>query len=388
MELALIAVCCFFCLIWWLMYGRFVMTIFSLTDIGDIDINEPGHWPRLSLIIPACNEADTIEPAILSMLEQDYTDMEIILVNDRSDDNTGEIIDSLANDSRIKALHIDTLPENWLGKVHAQSVALPHATGDWILFTDADIHFEQGALKKAVSYVMHKQADHLALMPNVVTRSYWLEVIIRTFGLLFLINTKVHELEREDTQAVIGVGAFNLVKKSVLDKSDGIEWLRMEVADDVGMGLLVKRAEGRSVFAMAKSLLSVEWYPSIRSMFIGLEKNLFGAGAHYQITRLLILVFSMWLMVFSPFILIAKDYHQWVSLFAWLTLLWLPVLMIVGKMTSGAKLSMGLLTPVGQLVISLMMLHSGIMCLRRDGIVWRGTLYSLDNLKAFQRIKF
>lgn len=377
-----------FCLAWWYMYGRIIRTISTLKELGNIEIAEPAVWPSLNIVIAACNEEEGIEEAINSLLLQDYPKLKIILVNDRSNDNTGEIVDKLAVDERIRSIHIKELPENWLGKVHAQSVALNEVDGEWVLFTDADINFKPGALKKAVAYVLHKEADHLALLPTVVTSTYWLEVIIRTFGLMFLYTTRVHELEKADTQAFIGVGAFNLVKKSILDKSKGIKWLRMEVADDVGMGLLIKRAGGKSVFAMAQKLLSVSWYPSIPAMFVGLEKNLFGAGAHYQIVRLLVMVVVLWLFVIAPFVVLMTATPLWLDILAALTLLWIPVMMLTLKTSSSTRWSAGLFIPVGQIMISLMMLWSGIMCVLRGGIIWRGTLYTNKQLKKYQKIKF
>ena len=377
-----------FCLAWWYMYGRIIRTISTLKELGNIEIAEPAVWPSLNIVIAACNEEEGIEEAINSLLLQDYPKLKIILVNDRSNDNTGEIVDKLAVDERIRSIHIKELPENWLGKDHAQSVALNEVDGEWVLITEADINFKPRALKKAVAYVLHKEADHLALLPTVVTSTYWLEVIIRTFGLMFLYTTRVHELEKADTQAFIGVGAFNLVKKSILDKSKGIKWLRMEVADDVGMGLLIKRAGGKSVFAMAQKLLSVSWYPSIPAMFVGLEKNLFGAGAHYQIVRLLVMVVVLWLFVIAPFVVLMTATPLWLDILAALTLLWIPVMMLTLKTSSSTRWSAGLFIPVGQIMISLMMLWSGIMCVLRGGIIWRGTLYTNKQLKKYQKIKF
>lgn len=388
MENILVIYGVIFCLAWWFMYARILQAIFSMSELGMVDVCTPERWPSLNIIIAACNEESTIEEAIKSLLLQDYPELKVFLVNDRSTDNTGEIINRLAQDTRVTALHVKNLPEDWLGKVHAQSVALGEVVGDWILFTDADIHFKQGALKKAVAYALNKNVDHLALMPDVVTHNYWLDVIIRTFGLMFLFSTRVHELEKTDTQAVIGVGAFNLVKKSTLDQSKGIKWLRMEVADDVGMGLLIKRAGGKSAFAMAQQIISVAWYPSISAMFVGLEKNLFGGGAHYQLPRLLAMVSIMWLFVFAPFVTLYVTSSSMLTVFAMMTLFWLPVMAVTVKLTSGAPVTMGLFIPVGQIIISLMLLRSGIMCTIRGGIVWRGTLYPTAKLKKYQRIKF
>lgn len=96
----------------------------------------------------------------------------------------------------------------------------------------------------------------------------------------------------------------------------------------------------------------------------------------------------MWLFVFAPLVVLTVAVPIWLKIFAWLTLLWIPVIMIVLKVSSAARLSIGLFVPLGQIFISLMMLWSGFTCLMRGGIIWRGTLYPIKQLKKYQRIKF
>ena len=112
MEKAIVIYGVIFCLAWWYMYGVIFRTIFTLKELGNIDIAEPDEWPALNIVIAACNEEEGIEEAIKSLLLQDYPNLKIILVNDRSSDNTGKIIDKLAIDERIKSIHIKELPEN------------------------------------------------------------------------------------------------------------------------------------------------------------------------------------------------------------------------------------------------------------------------------------
>ena len=104
--------------------------------------------PRVSIIVPARNEAEHIEAALVSLLQLDYPDYEVIAVDDRSNDATGVILDRLAShwrahgeasDHRLKVLHVSDLPQGWLGKVHAMWKAAQQATGEWLLFTDADV---------------------------------------------------------------------------------------------------------------------------------------------------------------------------------------------------------------------------------------------------------
>ena len=164
-----------FCSVWIFIYLSLMYTGLNLPLFDKFTIVQPTSWPKLSIIIPACNEEQHIEQAAKTILAQDYPNLEIILVNDRSSDSTGDIINQLAvDDDRITAVHIKTLPKNWLGKVNALSEGKKHVTGDWMLITDADIHYAPGILRKAVSYVLDKKIDHLALMPNVEMNSFGL----------------------------------------------------------------------------------------------------------------------------------------------------------------------------------------------------------------------
>ena len=292
-----------FCLIWLGIYTYLFYATRTLPRFEHFYSAAPDLWPRLSVLVPACNEAEHIEAAVRSLLAQDYPDLELILINDRSSDQTSEIIDQLAQqDKRIKTIHIEKLPAGWLGKVHALYQGKQQATGDWLLITDADIYYAPGLLRKAVAYSIQKGIDHLALMPNVRLNSFWLEVAISTFGLLFLLTTRATQVNKTESKAIIGVGAFNLVRRETFDKTPGFEWLRLEVVDDVGVGFMLHQAGGQTHFALADKDLSLTWYDSISAMFQGLEKNLFGAGAHYRWWVTGFQVVSLWLLLVAPIV--------------------------------------------------------------------------------------
>ncbi|MFV1985373.1 MAG: glycosyltransferase family 2 protein [Thiohalomonadales bacterium] len=378
----------FFCFAWWSMYGRIIQSVVITKNLSLHETITVNKWPSITIVIAACNEEDTLESSVNSLLEQDYDNLKIILVNDRSSDNTFEIVNNLAEDNRVSAIHIKELPENWLGKVHALSVAVKGITSDWILFTDADVNFEKTALTKSMSFALSKNADHLTLFPELIVKNFLLEIFIRTFGFLFLFSTKSYEIDKTPNKTVIGIGAFNLVKKSMLDKSEGFDWLKMEVADDAGLGLLIKRAGGKSVFAFANNLVSLEWYPSVSSMFVGLEKNLFSVAGQYNIFRLITVVLLIWIFVAAPFVVLIWSTKYWLIIMAYTALACPVLLAIVSKIKLSTKFSIGLFVPFGQLVISLMMIRSAVMCITRGGIEWRGTFYPIKQLKKYQRVKF
>lgn len=382
------------CAIWVVVYAYLMWTLKQLPRLHQqvASLPSPAVWPSLSIIIPACNEAEHIEVALNSLLVQDYPNLEIIVIDDRSTDATGQIIDRLAaHDARVKPVHITALPEGWLGKVHALHQGVQQARGDWLLFTDADIHFAAGTLQRAMSYVQQAQADHLALLPRVLLSSFWLGVAVRSFGLLFLFTTRAAQVHRADNNYYIGVGAFNLVRREVFERTPGFEWLRLEPGDDAALGMMVKQAGGRTRFALADEDLTVRWYPNLRAMFKGLEKNLFGPGAHYQWWRVLIQVCAAWALVAAPGIglILGLYWGIWPVLLAASCAIGMHLAFSVLFADEGPGDSIYLLLfPLGLLLINAMMLRAAYRCLRNQGIDWRGTHYPLPQLRAGQRIKF
>jgi glycosyltransferase involved in cell wall biosynthesis len=380
------------CTIWCIGFFYLAWAFIEIPRLQRETFSMPGHWPRLSVIVPACNEAAHLDAAIKTLLHQDYPELEIIIVNDRSTDETGAVIDVLAkSDARIKALHIKTLPDRWLGKVHALHCGVTKATGEWLLFTDADVFFAPDALRRALAYALYNEADHLALIPRTIQKSIWLDVAVQTFGLLFLLATRAAGVNHPGSKSYVGIGAFNLVKAEAFRRTPGFEWLRLEPGDDVGLGMMVKQAGGRSRLALAHENLTVEWYPSVVAMFRGLEKNLFGSGANYQ----------WWLMLAQVIGLVALALAPWLGILL-ATRVDSITVTVLGAATLAAHglfavccaehpprdvLTL-LLFPFGLLLIAAMFLRAGCKCIKHGGIDWRGTHYPVGQLRQGQRVKF
>jgi cellulose synthase/poly-beta-1,6-N-acetylglucosamine synthase-like glycosyltransferase len=380
------------CALWVVGLGYLIISIKRLPALRGQHTPVPAVWPRLSVLIPACNEAANLESAVATLLQQDYPDLEIILVDDRSTDGTGEIIERLARENpRIRAVHVETLPRGWLGKVHALHRGVERASGDWLLFTDADVHFGAAILRRAVALVLHQRVDHLALIPRTIQKSFWLELAVNTFGLLFFITTRAASVNRPGSKAFVGIGAFNLVNAERFHRTPGFEWLRLEPGDDVGLGMMVKQSGGTTRLAFAYEDLSLQWYPSVTAMFKGLEKNLFGPGSRYRWWLMLIQVGVIWALVAAPYVSLALGLAHglaplWTAGAAAISMqLIFPVCFVADRKTKGFIL---LLFPVGVLLITAMMLRAGYQCLKNGGIDWRGTHYPIDQLRAGQRVKF
>jgi len=376
------------CLYWLRMAIGAVQMVCGVPLLAKVCPGDPPRWPRLSVIVPACNEADTLEAAAASILGQDYPDLEVILVDDRSTDATGEIVDRIAAaDDRVRPLHITELPDGWLGKVHALHCGRRRATGEWLLFTDADVHYTGGVLRRAVAYCEHHGLDHLAAAPDMWPTRFILNVAVAMFLRTFCIFMRCWAVKDPRSKAYIGVGAFNLVRRSAFDRTEGFEWLRLEVADDLGLGLMMKRSAARCAMVHATGLIGLHWYPTVGAMARGTEKA-FASVAECRPARLLAICLLSAALELAPAAAFVPV-GDFGLLPAGVFMLCCAVFSIVLLARWGkGRILPGLLFPLGTIFNVALLLRCGYLGWRRGGIVWRGTLYRGETLRAGARVRF
>lgn len=363
----------------------------SIRQLKDLIVPMPARLPKLSVIVTARNEERMMEQDMASLVGVAYPDIEFIVVDDRSTDRTGEIIDGFAaRDGRIKPIHITELPTGWLGKVNALNIATTHASGEYLLFTDADIRFERDVLERAVAFCEAERLDHLSMLPGDRSQSdrFLLPIFVLAFGAMFLVQTKARKIGKKGSDAWTGVGAFNLVRRTVFEKTPGFEWLKMEVLDDGGLGLMMKRAGAHSAILGADGLLSFEWYHTLGEAISGLEKNGFAGFANYSYLRAALLVLRMWVEVLLPF-MVAAVYGNWLLLGVTVLLYFVVpgVFAFAMRRTLQTKPLFVALMPVGYLIVSVAILNSMFKFWREGGIRWRDTFYPIDALRAGKRVK-
>jgi cellulose synthase/poly-beta-1,6-N-acetylglucosamine synthase-like glycosyltransferase len=201
----------------------------------------PTAWPRVSLVLAARNEGATIGAAVPTMLALDYPALELIAVNDRSEDDTGAVLDRLAAaDPRLRVVHLRELPAGWMGKNHALHTGAEQAAGEWILFTDADIHFAPDALRRAVAYARAQAIDHLAAVPQLSEHGHLLGICVNAFSFAFTVGIRPWLIPDPRSPAHGGVGAFNLVRAATYRKLGGHQRLRLRPDDDIKLGKVMK----------------------------------------------------------------------------------------------------------------------------------------------------
>lgn len=344
---------------------------------------DPGpNPPRLSVIVPACNEERAIEGAVRSLLRQDYPDLEVLVVDDRSTDATGEILDRLAREfAQLQVIHITELPQGWLGKNHALYTGAQRASGELLLFTDADVQYQPTALRRAVIFMQQRRLDHLTLAPDMTVKGYWLQAWVAFFLMSFLAYKGPYRANDPKSKVGMGIGAFNLVRREAYRQMGTHQTISLRPDDDLRMGQRLKRMGFRQCVAMGTGLLAVEWYTSVWEGVRGLEKNTF-AGLEYSLPMVVFSVLALPTLMVWPFaaIFVVKGTAFW---------LYLGAILLQWATFVGANAGIGVPAyrllpayPWAALLFTFTVARASFLTLWRGGISWRGTFYPLALLKS------
>lgn len=342
---------------------------------------QPHTFPRVSVIVPARNEAKRLQAALQTLLSQRYPNFEIIAINDRSTDCTGEILDSLAQTHTcLKVIHVQELPEGWLGKNYANYLGYQHSSGEYLLFTDADIFFHPETLVRTVTYALRERAKHIVAYPKMLTSSAMEEAFIALFGFLFTWKFSPSGARNpKNRHAYIGVGAFNFIERSLYERIGTHLHLRANVDDDVKLGYWVKQHAEATHVVRGTDLLAVRWREGLWDSIKGIERSAF-PGINFSwlwvgigiVGTLFGLIAPYWLL-FMPSALITLCAG---SSIAMIFLIYFTLIR-----NSLRALRITLLHPVASLLFLYALISSAVKITWQGGVEWRGTFYSLALLK-------
>jgi glycosyltransferase involved in cell wall biosynthesis len=376
-------------------FSRIVDAAIGMPSVADISTpawdRKPLANPRVSIIVPARNEEEDIEQSLTALLALDYDNYEVIAVNDRSTDRTAEIMERVARiphlsqttremgNPILRVIHHRELPAGWLGKTHAMWTATNEATGDWLLFTDADVLFKPDSVRRALAYAEAERADHVVVFPQMIMKRPGEYMMIAFFQTMFVFGHRPWKVADPKTKDHMGVGAFNLIRRSTYEAMGTYEALRMEVLDDMKLGKVVKNAGFAQRNVFGADLISIRWANGARGVVNNLTKNFF-AVVSFQWWRTLLSAFGLVFLNLMPFLGVLMA-HGWERL---------PYAVALGSMFliylgmswhSRVPAYYFALHPVSTVLFVYTLLWSMALTLSNDGIVWRGTKYSLEELR-------
>jgi len=352
----------------------------TMPSLEDADPLTDGECPAVSILVAARDEAEKLPGALETFLALDYPRYEVIAVDDRSEDATGAILEAAArNDKRLKPARVDELPSGWLGKPHALQKAYERSSGEWLVFTDGDVHFAPDLLRRAIALAEKKGWDHLTLLGAAKAFTVGEKIAMTFFGMAFIVGTRPWNAGKPDSPGYNGVGAFQMIRRSAYEKMGTHRRLAMEVIDDMKLGKLAKEARVASGAARAGNAVSVHWHAGVGNMIRGTTKNFFAASG-YRVWLTSVQVFGLLLMCVFPAVAL-PFVHGWARVFAGIAV-GVPLILEAGvAMAFDISPVFAVTYPIGALIFCWMLARSAIVTLRQGGIVWRGTFYPLEELR-------
>jgi hypothetical protein len=355
-------------------------TYASVTRLSNVQPLPEGQGPRVSIVVAAKNEELHIRSAVASLLAQDYHDVELIVVEDRSTDRTGTILDEMtAKTARVQVVHIKELPAGWLGKNHALNAGAAKATGEILLFVDGDIILERTAVSRGVA-AMELGADHVTAGPQMELPSLMLQAVTTYFLQWGVIALRLWDVNNPRSSAYVGVGAYNMVRTKWYRDVGGHTKIAMRPDDDLMLGKLLKHSGARSRVYFGIDIVGVEWYRSIAEATQGFRKNAF-ASLQYSASLFALGMLTSFTMAVWPFVAVLITTGPVRQLYAIAI-----VAQLIGYMKTASEQRMpawlAVIYPVAALIQLGMLITAVLKTIAAGGIDWRGTFYPLDQLRA------
>lgn len=376
-------------LLWLLKATEALLGMRRVPDLNQLDLAtlptlSDGSAPHLTVIVPACNEEESIESTLDSLLHQQGIRLQVIAVDDRSTDNTGvrmEMLQARLPGDPVHTLEVirnRELSPGWLGKPHAVNLGVARAAAPWILLTDADMNFAPQCLARALRLAEMRRSDHFVLLPTLLCPHWTERAVLAVFQVLAQWSLRLWKVEDKRARDFLGVGGFNMIRTSTLGAIGGIDSVRMEVVEDISIGWLVKHHGFQSVVAVGPGQTSIRWFQGASGLVANLEKNGF-AAFRFNLPVVLFTVCALGAQVALP---IAALFLGWPGITAAAAMyLGIAIGYRANSKVNQISPAFALLYAPAVVLLCWSFLRSTWLTLSRGGVSWRGTLYPLAQLK-------
>jgi glycosyltransferase involved in cell wall biosynthesis len=364
---------------------RVIRSVPLLEEIGEI---ESGASEPVAVIIPTWNQAEDVEGRVRERLREDRPNLEFVLVDGGSSDGTAELIDELAaSDGRVKAVHVEETPGGWLGKIYAMQRGVEESEAEWYIFSDADSHFEPGAVDRALALCEERKLDYLAVVPELYPSSYLLDSIFQVFLRIMLLAERAWAVE-ENGGAAVGSAPFNLVRADALERAGGLAEIRLEPSEDVALAQMIKGAGGRCWLANGRGFVGVHFHRSLRETMVESEPGVYTSMGNFSLARICFFALLLLLLELGPyffFLPLGIPYHDWIGTAA--VILGIIVSILVCRWI---KLPLGaaFFFPVDIVVVIYLIIRAGVVCSLRGGIWSWGSFYPTEMLRLGRRFSY
>jgi len=350
-----------------------------ITYLKNVPVTPCASEPSVAIVIAVKNEEAEVEKALNSVCNLVYSNFKIIVINDRSTDSTPAILGRMAEaNPAIAVITIQDLPKGWLGKNHALYQGYCASSEEWLLFTDADILFNRDALKKAMNYAITRRLDHLTALPEITSKSSLFKSVMNTFAMMLEIRLRPWKVSDPLSDASIGVGAFNLVKRIAYEKAGTHTVISLRPDDDLKLGKNVKQAGLRQDVVYGEKEISLQWYTSLAEFVKGLMKNTFSVSNYHLPTALFTALLTFIVFVIPIPLLLSRGQ---LGLLMAVSILLSQILLMLFKKGIHGKWWHALMIAFAGAVMMYILIKSAFKTLKQGGIYWRDSFYPLEELR-------
>lgn len=355
----------------------------ALPVVHQDDRDLPVSLPSVTVVLPARNEERNIQACLRSLLSQDYPDMRVVVLNDCSEDRTGDLARGFeAVDPRLTVVEGTPLPPGWIGKNWANHQAMCVATGEWLLFTDADVRLKPQAVSQAVALALERGADMLGLVPLFECHTFWEKVVQPAIATLLGAARPAFLVNDPSSKVAISTGGFLLIRRAAYDAMGGHAAIRSEIVDDQALAVRVKARGYKLLLADGMAVMSVRMYDGFHELWAGWRKNLYVGGGPNPLFAALFLG-SIFLTSVLPTLILMGWLVGFVAPFPWLAALALLLMLVVrvgGNLVLKVPPLYAFLHPVAAIIVGAIYVASMRRHYSQQGQEWRGRSYSRPDL--------
>lgn len=371
-----------------------IVIIYWLHNQYHLDIvvkpaSPPSNAPLISVCVPARNEERNIRACVENLLAQDYPNVEVIVLDDRSMDNTHVILAEITSrDSRLRPISGSDLPGGWAGKPHALHQASTAARGEWLCFVDADTFLSPSTLSSCYAKAIETHADMFTIMTFQIMGSFWEKVVMPLVMTALSVGFSPRKVNDPTRKDAIANGQFILIKRSVYNAIGGHESVKDQIVEDKAISEQVKWNGYRLIVADGMKVARTRMYTSLPEMWEGWTKNIY-LGLRDRPSLLWLGVFGAFLALFVALLLPIWPvlgifwYFKnggWLALTVLAESLLLGAYMIYMRVQVARKMEISpwysLTTPLGAAVFAAMMITSAVRVISGKGVTWKGRMYA------------
>ena len=370
----------------WLSLMHSMYQSFTKTPFLDRFENKSTTTPKVSIILPARNEEDFIGRCLESLRTQDFNDFEIIAIDDSSEDKTGEIIEELTKkDSKIIHVSANEKPQNWMGKNWACMEGFKKATGNIMLFTDADTKFEKNVISLAVSHLQSEDLDALTVIPRLRCIDRITKITLPMLSTF--LHSRYSALNVNNPKKKVGYffGSFFVIKRKVYEEIGTHEKVKQEIIEDGALGKITKESGYALKMVRGEHLIEALYSRSSKEMWNGL-KRLMVPLYHQNSASAVGVFFAVLFILFMPIPLLAYSVIAFEPSLSFSTLLISAIISTITIFSAsimetrmGLDLSImnSVFAPIGSIIVVLGFLSGILHANKSTAVSWRGRKYSV-----------